>query len=394
MVLVSCVGMELRECSYLLLSVMLLTSHIALSLEPTIPMLLKAMDRKFDTLDKKIGDIQHAIKHEVYVNNVQNQFTQNYQNFNKLLESQRTLLDIIVPGAHGQSARKSHHLSVGDTALQKLDHGNKDDKSHMHWSYDDAHGVSYHKWDTLNKMCKGHQQSPVDISSNAFVTSETCGEPLKFHGFDTKPLAMKMLNNGHTAQVYIEQNPLPYVTGGLLRGEYEFKQLHFHWGDRSNMGSEHTFDGKHKPLEMHIVTWKRDYRTIKEALLHHDGLAVFGIVFKIHNESIAAMRDITSVLHQVTNATTEITVPENLVHPLRDLLPNDTTIFFRYTGSLTTPPCTEAVTWTVFKTFVPISEEDMNKFRQLKDSSGSPLVNNFRPIQTFYGRQVEAIKMG
>jgi len=369
--------------------VLVVTSHIALALEPTIPMLLKGMERKVDMLDKKIAEIHTTLKHEAYVNSVQNQFTQNYNNFNKLLESQKTLLDIIAPSGHGeQTGRKSDKLQKAHPSKKEDDH------AHMHWSYDDAHGVSYNKWDVINKMCKGHQQSPVDISSNAFVTSETCGEPLKFHGFDAKPLAVKLLNNGHTAQAYIEQNPLPYVTGGLLRGEYEFKQLHFHWGDRSNMGSEHTLDGKHKPLEMHVVTWKKAYRTINEALMHHDGLAVFGVLFKIHNESTSAMKDLTSALHHVTNASTETTLPDNLKHPLRDFLPNDTTIFFRYTGSLTTPPCTEAVTWTVFKTFLPISEEDMNKFRSILDSSGGPLVNNFRPIQTFHGRHVEAIKMG
>jgi len=386
--------MELREFNYLVLAMLLVTSDIVLTLEPTIPMLLKGMERKVDMLDKKIADIHTTLKLENYVNNVQTQFSQNYDNFNKLLESQKTLLDLIAPT--GQTGRKSRIGHLQDPhKLQALHPSQSGDQhKHLHWSYDSADGVNYDKWDIINKECKGHQQSPIDISSNAFVTSATCGEPLKFHLFDERPIALKLLNNGHTAQAYIEQNPLPYVTGGLLRGEYEFKQLHFHWGDRSNMGSEHTFDGKHKPLEMHIVTWKKDYRTIKEALQHHDGLAVFGVLFKIHNESTSAMRDLTSQLPQVTNASTKIQVGESLVHPLRDFLPNDTTMFFRYTGSLTTPPCTEAVTWTVFKEFLPISEEDMNKFRQILDSSGNPLVNNFRPIQSFHGRHVEAMKIG
>ena len=43
------------------------------------------------------------------------------------------------------------------------------------------------------------------------------------------------------------------ISGGGLEGTYKFAQLHFHWGDTSQQGSEHTLNGKAFPLEVHLV---------------------------------------------------------------------------------------------------------------------------------------------
>ena len=48
-------------------------------------------------------------------------------------------------------------------------------------------------------------------------------------------------------------------------------------------------------------------------------------------------------------------VPINVFLTLSSLMPSNTDIFYTYKGSLTTPPCNEAVTWIIFPTTVPIS---------------------------------------
>ncbi|XP_055850265.1 carbonic anhydrase 12-like [Episyrphus balteatus] len=61
-----------------------------------------------------------------------------------------------------------------------------------------------------------------------------------------------------------------------------------------------------------------------------------------------------------------------------DLNPNE---YFTYRGSLTTPPCSEAIIWFVFSDILPISYQDLRKFWTLLDADGKRVVNNFRPIQ-------------
>lgn len=73
---------------------------------------------------------------------------------------------------------------------------------------------------------------------------------------------------------------------------------------------------------------------------------------------------------------------------LADLLPSDTTEFWRYMGSLTTPDCNELVVWTVFKNPIQMSKSQMKKFFGLKTETGIDIEDNFRPPQPLNGREV------
>lgn len=72
-----------------------------------------------------------------------------------------------------------------------------------------------------------------------------------------------------------------------------------------------------------------------------------------------------------------------LGHLLGDL---NTKKFFTYSGSLTTPDCSEAVTWHVFPEPLPISYENMQRFWSIKDVYGREMTNNYRPLQRRKGR--------
>ncbi|KAI8739370.1 carbonic anhydrase 2, partial [Biomphalaria glabrata] len=76
--------------------------------------------------------------------------------------------------------------------------------------------------------------------------------------------------------------------------------------------------------------------------------------------------------------------------PLTDLLPDglDKLHYYRYQGSLTTPPCYETVIWSIATETIPISDYQLNIFRSLYNDENKPLVNDYRPVQPLNNRVV------
>jgi carbonic anhydrase len=103
-------------------------------------------------------------------------------------------------------------------------------------------------------------------------------------------------------------------------------------------------------------------------------------------ESHDELEKIVSLMPRVAlrNQIAEIT---SSINP-KDLFPEDVT-YWTYHGSLTTPPCSECVTWIMFKNPIEVSERQLNGFRSMRmntpedccsDPHGGPqLVNNYRP---------------
>merc|ERR1712203_1128832 len=79
---------------------------------------------------------------------------------------------------------------------------------------------------------------------------------------------------------------------------------------------------------------------------------------------------------------------------LSSLLPEDTSAFYRYSGSLTTPQCNEVVTWTLLHHPVGVSESQLAGLRALLDGDGNTMGDNFRAVQPLYGRKVTANGLG
>ncbi|KAK0064972.1 carbonic anhydrase 2, partial [Biomphalaria pfeifferi] len=69
--------------------------------------------------------------------------------------------------------------------------------------------------------------------------------------------------------------------------------------------------------------------------------------------------------------------------PLMDILPDkiNKLDYYRYFGSLTTPPCNETVIRSIATEHIPISEYQLNIFRSLYNERHLPLINDYRPIQ-------------
>lgn len=82
--------------------------------------------------------------------------------------------------------------------------------------------------------------------------------------------------------------------------------------------------------------------------------------------------------------------PLQNMFPLTELVESFCNGYVTYKGSLSTPPCAEAVTWIVSPYTIGLSKVQLQTFRKLYDSSKN-LENNFRPVQPLNGRTVHFV---
>ena len=223
-----------------------------------------------------------------------------------------------------------------------------------YWSYEGKTGPKYWgKLDKKYKWCsKGKTQSPINIDLDEAVRSKL--DKLQTKYFTAQ--AINIINNGHTIKVDYEGN------GTLTVGQkkYEVLQLHFH------SVSEHTLGGKHAEMEIHLVHKSK-----------FDGLAVIAIMVNKGAENKVLDR-IWANIPKETGEEKVRSIPLNLM----DLLPGNLG-YYTYPGSLTTPPCTEGVTWYVLKNPIEMSEDQIDAFRTIYD-------NNRRPVQPYNNRSLRS----
>lgn len=223
-----------------------------------------------------------------------------------------------------------------------------------HWSYTGATGPDH--WADLDKAfsaCQtGHHQSPIDIRA-----PKPSDLPAIQFAYQTAPL--HIVNNGHTIQ-------LNYAAGSSITvggKKYELTQFHFHHP------SEEKINGKGFAMDAHLVHKAAD-----------GSLAVVAVLL----EPGAANSVISAAWQHLANHEG----PEQKFDSVRidaaALLPADRG-YYTFAGSLTTPPCTEGVTWLVLKTPQRISQGQLDVFAKIY-----PL--NERPTQPLYDREVLASK--
>jgi len=222
--------------------------------------------------------------------------------------------------------------------------------AHASWGYSGAGAAPY--WGNLSAeyaACKdGQKQSPINIAK--FLQEDV---PNIESAYNPSPLSI--VNNGHTVQV----NYAPGSGFSVDDMRYELLQIHFH------TPSEHYLDGAPYPMEAHFVHKAAD-----------GTLGVVGVMMKVgeHNHTIEAIW-----LNTPINAggTKEV---ESVEINAADLMPASLD-YYKYDGSLTTPPCSEGVRWHVMKDTIELSETQLKAFQAL-----FPV--NARPVQPLNDRVV------
>ena len=113
---------------------------------------------------------------------------------------------------------------------------------------------------------------------------------------------------------------------------------------------------------------------------------VLGILYYAGSDECPVLKKLTENFDAITNANQETSIKSDI--KLADFLPKDKTIFYRYRGSLTTPPCAETVTWIVFSNMNYVGQSQMKKYRSLLGHDKKPM-SNIRDLQPLNGRKIE-----
>lgn len=210
------------------------------------------------------------------------------------------------------------------------------------WGYEGEGGPA--AWGKLApdfRACSaGNQQTPIDLRDG--IKAET-----GMLSYAYKRMPVRILNNGHTIQV----NCLAGSQVQVGSQTYDLLQYHFHHP------SEHILAGQRFELELHLVNRNKAGE-----------LAVVGVFIRA-GAANPAIQSLWSVLPARPGPEKWTSVSLN---PDR-LLPTNST-YYRYHGSLTTPPCSENVLWTVYREPIEASEAQIRQFAQI-------FPNNARPVQ-------------
>jgi carbonic anhydrase len=232
----------------------------------------------------------------------------------------------------------------------------------VHWGYEGEEGPEH--WADLSEdfsLCRdGTEQSPIDLTGATPVDGVSLERRLgeSVLTVNQRATVMDIVDNGHTVQV-TNDVPMSLALDGKL---FELVQYHFH------APSEHTMDGEHAPLEAHFVH--------KSAA---GELAVVGILVE-QGEYDVLWEPVLSALPDGPGDDRHLEGLDLDMSEFRRLPKH----FYRYQGSLTTPPCSEGVSWVVMAGKRQISQEQMTEIR-------SHLHDNNRPVQPLNERTLQLV---
>lgn len=222
------------------------------------------------------------------------------------------------------------------------------------WSYQGKTGpLVWGKLDPAYQACsRGHEQSPIDIRG-AHLNKAL--QPLEFHYIAG---SVRLENDGHTIVAHV--NPGSYIVAGGAR--YELVEFSFHHP------SETAVRGKLTGMEVELLHRAADGRLAMVAVR----------MVEDPGNPNAVLAALWPHLPKTAGATEKVTEMVNA----GGFLPADRG-YWTYTGSLTTPPCTEGVRWFVFEQELGVSRDQLRAFEAL-------FRMNTRELQDGHGRRIEA----
>ena len=223
------------------------------------------------------------------------------------------------------------------------------------WNYEGDTGPAH--WAELSPdyaTCgTGKNQSPIDIEMKRnVVDAKLPGIKMNY----TMLTPQQIINTGHSIEVDMRSGGEIELDGKT----FTLKQFHFH------SPSETLINGESFPMEIHFVHTSDDGELAVVSMLLMPG-APHPTVDKLWR-SLPPEAGLAAELPSWVLKDLEIEKTE------KD--------YFRYNGSLTTPPCTEGVLWIVLRTPVTVSKPQVEALQAVLGHA------NNRPVQPLHARKV------
>ncbi|XXG45484.1 hypothetical protein AAC387_Pa02g0556 [Persea americana] len=208
------------------------------------------------------------------------------------------------------------------------------------------------------QLCKnGEMQSPIDLMHERVQVVSHLGRLKRSY----KPSNATLKNRGHDIMLkWVDDAGSINVNGT----EYELKQCHWH------SPSEHSINGRSYDLEVHMVHQNSENKS-----------AVVGILYTI-GQPDTFLSELMGHIKSIADRH-EKEIVAGVIDPRH--LKMGSRKYYRYLGSLTTPPCDENVLWTIVRKVRTVSREQVRLLRQAVEDNAEM---NARPTQAVNEREL------
>lgn len=252
---------------------------------------------------------------------------------------------LVVTGCQSESGQNT-------TSQDSQAEAEAQEQTTMRWTYSGDTGPS--DWASLDEAyaaCDGTQQSPVNLAADDEAQQASIE-------LDYAAAQGTLMDTGHGVQVNVE--------GGTMTIDgkaFALKQFHFH------TPSEHTLDGQSYPAEVHLVHAADDGE-----------LAVLGIFYESGNAN-----EFLAPVWEQMGSKEDIQTAAPMELNVANMLPSDR-VTYTYSGSLTTPPCSQNVRWHVMEETLTMSSQQLDALTSIYDE-------NNRPIQPLNDRELDRVTL-